>query len=151
RQIDPARHDDRRHRDGQQTELDAEPRHFESVADRQEVRREQTEHGDFDDDDREQDRLGPRSRAVHAGRGRSARLKGSRSRIRLWIASTAIAASTIPPCSARSQYALTPANVSAGPTPPSSTTPSTVPATVPRPPVTTAPPTTAAAITCISR
>ena len=36
---------------------------------------------------------------------------------------------------ARSQYALTPRNVSAGPIAPSSTTPSRVPATVPRPPV----------------
>ena len=56
----------------------------------------------------------------------------------------------MPPCRARSQYGLAPRNVRAGPIMPSSTTPNTVPAIVPRPPVIAVPPTTTAAMTCIS-
>ena len=65
--------------------------------------------------------------------------------------SAAMAIRMMPPWIARSQYALTPRKVSAGPIAASRVTPSTVPATLPVPPVTEVPPTTTAAITFISR
>lgn len=50
RQIDPAGDDDRRHRDGQDADLDAYTRDLEEVRQRQEARRHDREQDDFEDE-----------------------------------------------------------------------------------------------------
>ena len=96
--------------------------------------------------------FGTSARARPAPSGAGPRRDGGVRRPRARSASTATAARMIAPWIARSQYALTPRNVSAGPIAPSRTTPSSVPATACRGRrVIAAPPTTTAAITFISR
>src|ERR1043166_7392380 len=63
-QIDPAADQNRRQRNGEQSELDARPQDFEPVGDRQELRREAAERDDLEQHrDRENDSGTPRHAA----------------------------------------------------------------------------------------
>src|SRR5207342_375317 len=133
REVDPARDDDRRQRDGEQAELDAEPRHLEEVAEGEKVRRDQREKQRLGGQHQEEHPLAVREPPLPPRRHARARAIAPLTRACAeWRSpSTAMASRMMPPWIARSQYALTPRNVSAGPMAARRTTPSTVPATVP--------------------
>src|SRR5204863_255573 len=136
---DPAGDDDGGQGERQQAEFDADARDLEEIAQREKVLRDRRKKCDLAGQRHEQNR--------HRGQ---TGVRPHRRCVKIVTPSAATAARMIAPCSARSQYALAPRNVSAGPIAPSRTTPRSVPTRVPLPPVIAAPPTTTEAMTFIS-